>query len=83
MRDKSKLKDLIIRAKQGDEDALNEVVGRFLPIISKHSRRLGYEDACSELVEWIINAIQRYKPNSPEGEEEFEQLFSKLDEKNT
>ncbi|AYO29363.1 hypothetical protein D2962_00975 [Biomaibacter acetigenes] len=73
---KQKLKELILKAQGGDQDAFNQVIERFKPIVKKYARRFGSEDVCSEIVEWIINATMRYKEKSTWGREELEKFLS-------
>lgn len=55
---------------------MTEVVNRFIPIVKRYSRKLGYEEACSDLVVWIIKAIHRYRPNTTWGRDELNRYFS-------
>ncbi|GFN22955.1 helix-turn-helix domain-containing protein [Thermanaeromonas sp. C210] len=75
---KVKLRELIMKAQAGDQEALAELIQRFSPVIKKYSRRLGYdyEEARSDLVAWIVDAVRRYKPKTPWGRSELEQYFS-------
>lgn len=70
MYNRPKLKDLIRRAKNGDEEAAHQVVDRFKAIVKKYTRRLGDEDAGADLTEWILNAIKNYRPNTTWGRDE-------------
>lgn len=58
-----RLKELVLRAQQGDEAAMEEILHRFLPAIKKYSRCMGYEqnDAAQDLREVLIKAIKSYK----------------------
>ncbi|WP_156807445.1 helix-turn-helix domain-containing protein [Effusibacillus pohliae] len=51
---------MVVRAKNGDKDALAAIIQRFMPAIRKYSRRLGYEEAYSDLVEWMIKTVNRF-----------------------
>ncbi|HBT48191.1 helix-turn-helix domain-containing protein [Moorellaceae bacterium AZ2] len=73
---KAKLQELIVKAQAGDQEALAELVQRFNPVIKKYSRRLGYEEAGSDLVAWIVDAVHRYKPNTTWGRDELERYLS-------
>jgi len=73
---KPKLRELISLARSGNEEAMTEVVNRFIPIIKKYSRQLGYEEASSDLVFWIIKAVHRYRPNTTWGRDELNRYFS-------
>jgi hypothetical protein len=77
MQKKPKLRELISRAKAGDRQALAEIVQRLTPLVKKYSRRLGYTDACSDLVSWILAAVKRYKPKTAWGKNELERYFSR------
>jgi len=61
---KPRLRELIAKAKNGDAEAMTRLVGRLIPLVKKYSRRLGYEDACSDLVTRIIEAVHRYRPHT-------------------
>jgi hypothetical protein len=52
MKRKIKLKTLIANAKDGDQDAIVQLVHRFIPAIKKYSHRMGYEEAYADLVAW-------------------------------
>lgn len=67
-----KLKALIVKAQDGDEDALFEVIQRFIPMVKKYSRQLGYVEAFSDLITWIVGAVHRYKPRIMQGKGELE-----------
>lgn len=77
MQRKPKLRELIALAKNGDEEAMTQVINRFIPIVKKHSRQLGYEEAYSDLVTWIIEAVYRYQPNTMWGSDELDRYFSR------
>ncbi|MCL6476785.1 MAG: helix-turn-helix domain-containing protein [Peptococcaceae bacterium] len=77
MENKPRLRDLITLAKNGDKDAMARVVERFVPIVRKYGRKLGYEEACSDLVTWIIEAVHRYRPNTTWGRDELNHYFSR------
>lgn len=81
MRNKLKLKELIHKAQNGDKDALNQVIGRFMPIVNKYAYRLGSEDVSSEIIEWIINATMSYKEKSSWGKEELEKFVNQHNNK--
>ncbi|MQL52515.1 helix-turn-helix domain-containing protein [Desulfofundulus thermobenzoicus] len=74
---KPRLRELIALAKNGNEEAMTQVVQRFIPIVKKYGRRLGYEDACSDLVTWIVEAVYRYRPNTTWGRDELNRYFSR------
>ncbi|KKM13003.1 hypothetical protein SY88_00055 [Clostridiales bacterium PH28_bin88] len=75
MQRKPKLRELIAKAQSGERDAVNEVVHRFIPLIRKYSRRLGYDQACADLVVWIVSAVHRYQPNTKWGKNELERCL--------
>lgn len=77
MERKPKLRELITLAKNGNEEAMTFLVKRFTLIIKKYSRRLGYDEACSDLVLWIVDAVHRYQPNTTWGREELERYLSR------
>ena len=49
-----------MKAQQGDEKALEEILTRFLPAVKKYSRIMGYEqeDAVQDLREVLIKVIK-------------------------
>lgn len=57
------LKELVLKAQQGDEKALEEILTRFLPAVKKYSRIMGYEqeDAVQDLREVLIKVIKSYQ----------------------
>lgn len=73
---KPTLQELIALTKNGDEDAFLQVARRFLPVVRKYSRGMGYEDADADLVVWIVNAIHRYQPKTTWGRDEMEIYLS-------
>jgi len=73
---KIRLSELIARAKNGDQEALVQVIERFLPIIKKYSRDLDNDEAYSDLVTWIIAAVKRYKPKTSWGKDELNSYLS-------
>jgi DNA-directed RNA polymerase specialized sigma subunit len=83
MTKKQKLSDLVARVQSGDKEATEQLVDRFMPIIKKYCRQLGYNDAGQDLILWILSAVKRYKPNTAWGREELEHYFSQNNDKNT
>ncbi|ADL08482.1 helix-turn-helix domain-containing protein [Thermosediminibacter oceani] len=79
---KPKLRELIYRAKDGDEEALVQLVERFVPIVKKYTRRVGNGEMYSNLVEWIVKAVKRYQPDTRWGREELNRYLASLREKN-
>lgn len=75
MQRKPKLRELIAKVKNGEEGAVLEVVHRFIPLVKKYSRRMGYDEACSDLVVWIVSAVHRYEPRTTWGRDELQQYF--------
>ncbi|MCG0276047.1 MAG: helix-turn-helix domain-containing protein [Thermosediminibacteraceae bacterium] len=59
-----KLRDLISRAKEGDEEAIVQLVKRFTPIVKKYTGKIGNGEMYSNLIEWIIKAVKRYQPDT-------------------
>lgn len=51
---------LLERARRGDARAIEQIVDRLEPLLRKYSSQLGYDDARSELVEWLLKAIHAY-----------------------
>lgn len=62
MERRQKLLGIIINAQNGDQDAVIQLVHRFIPIIKKYSREMGYEEASADLVAWTVKAIHKYRP---------------------
>ena len=54
MENKPSLRKLITKAKDGDAEATAQLVSRLIPLVKKYTHRLGYDDAYSELVTWIV-----------------------------
>ena len=81
MKPKAKLSELIRRAQCGDSVAVNELVNRFQPILKRYSKELDYEDAYSDLVEWVIKAVKNYKPNTSWGRDEIKRYLNSKGEK--
>jgi DNA-directed RNA polymerase specialized sigma subunit len=75
MQKRLKLRELISKAQNGEEDALIEIIHRLIPLVKKYCRRLGYAEACSDLITWIVSAVHRYTPNAKWGRDELEQYF--------
>jgi len=79
LQEKPKLRELIALAKSGNEKAMAQVVRRLIPLVKKYSRQLGYDEACSDLVTWIIEAVHRYRPNTTWGRDELTRYFTRKD----
>ncbi len=62
MKNGQKVKLLVVNAQNGDQDALIQLVYRFIPIVKKYSRGMGYEEAYADLIAWIVNAVHKYDP---------------------
>lgn len=62
MVEKPKIKTLITEAQKGDQDAVVQLVRRFIPVVNKYSRWMGYEEAYADLVVWIVSAVHKYQP---------------------
>ncbi|WP_206915465.1 helix-turn-helix domain-containing protein [Alicyclobacillus suci] len=71
----SKLSELVQQVQNGDNDALRQLVQRFMPLIKKYGHHNPDDEAA--LILWIADAIQRYKPNTSWGKDELEQFKSK------
>jgi DNA-directed RNA polymerase specialized sigma subunit len=71
MQKRLKLRELVSKAQNGEEDALIEIIHRLIPLVKKYCRRLGYAEACSDLITWIVSAVHRYTPNTKELEQYF------------
>ncbi|BBB92662.1 MAG TPA: helix-turn-helix domain-containing protein [Methylomusa anaerophila] len=76
MKHKPKLKELIIQAQNGNTEATAQLVFRLSPLVRKYSRQLGYDEACSDLVTWIVEAIHRYQPSTMGKKGKLERGFS-------
>lgn len=50
---------LIKKSKINDKESLWQLIEKFDPLINKYSRMLRYEDAKSELIEYLIKVIKR------------------------
>lgn len=76
---KPSLRKLITQAKNGDAEATAQLVSRLIPLVKKQSRRLGYDEAYSDLVTWIVEAVHRYRPNTTWGRDELNRYCSRKD----
>lgn len=54
------LSHLLKRAGNGDAEAVRQIVQMLDPVLRRHSRTVGDDDAYSELVEWLLRAIGKY-----------------------
>jgi len=63
LNEKTGFKELIIKSQSGDLDATEQLINRLSPLIKKHSFKLGYDEACSDLTLWILETIAQHKPN--------------------
>lgn len=61
MEKRLKLKVLIADAQNGNQDAVVQLVHRFIPIVKKYSGRMGYEEADADLIAWFVNAVHKYR----------------------
>jgi len=59
---RQKLKVLIVNGQNGDQESVVHLVHRFIPLVKKYSRRMGYEEAYADLIAWMVNAVHKYKP---------------------
>jgi len=72
---KTKLSELIARVKSGDQEAIAQIVERFQPLLKKYGYRFGSDDAYSDLVIWMINAIKCYQPGTNWGKDELHRFL--------
>ena len=73
-----RLGHLIIKAKSGDKEALNEAVERLKPIVKKYVERRGYPfyaEMEQSLTEELIKVIHRYEPETDWGEKSIIDYF--------
>lgn len=56
------MKALVRRAKNGDQAAMAEIIGRYLWMIDAHSRTNGMvdEDCKQAIIEQVIKAVKRF-----------------------
>ncbi len=80
MENKPSLRKLISKAKDGDAEATAQLVSRLIPLVKKYTHRLGYDDAYSELVTWIVEAVHRYQPDTTWGKDELNRYCSQKDD---
>lgn len=52
------------RAQSGEDEAMLNLISKFLPLIKKYGRKLGYEDATSDLIADFIEFIFRWNLNN-------------------
>lgn len=50
---------LITKARTGDADAMLQVIHEFQPLLLKYTRKLGYEDAYSDLILFFIELVHK------------------------
>ena len=60
------LKELVLKAQQGDSEAVMTIINQFIPAIKKHARNLGYDDAEADLKAWACRSILNYKMREKE-----------------
>ncbi|KLU63522.1 hypothetical protein CEB3_c00990 [Peptococcaceae bacterium CEB3] len=80
MDNKLSLRELITKAKDGDAEATAQLISRLVPLVKRHTRRLGYDDAYSELLTWIVEAVQRYQPDTTWGMDELNRYCSRKED---
>ena len=51
-------------AQSGDDQAMLNLISKFLPLIKKYGRRLGYEDAANDLIADFIEFISKWNLNN-------------------
>lgn len=51
---------LIEQAQQGDKEALNTLIERFIPLIKKYGSQLAYDEAESDLILWLVKVLKNY-----------------------
>jgi DNA-directed RNA polymerase specialized sigma subunit len=77
-KESKRLGHLIIKAKSGDKEALNEAVERLKPIVRKYVDRRGYPfyaEMEQDLTEELIKVIHRYEPKTDWGEKNLVDYF--------
>jgi DNA-directed RNA polymerase specialized sigma subunit len=72
------MRKLLIEAKNGNEDAIEEVINQYKPLIISKSETGGYfnEDLYSILVLQLLYCIQRFVINEKEVSEKFIEHFN-------
>ena len=53
------LKDMVKRAKGGNEESMIELIEKFSPLIRKYSRKLNYDDAEADITIFLIETIKK------------------------
>ena len=56
----NELMNLILKSKQGDKNAILEIINNFMPLIKKYSRKLLYDGADSDLIIALIKILKAY-----------------------
>ncbi|MBS3978119.1 MAG: helix-turn-helix domain-containing protein [Syntrophomonadaceae bacterium] len=77
MQGKQRLQELVAKVKNGDQEAVIELVNRFVPLVKKYGHRMGYDEATADLTAWIVHAVHRYEPNTMWGRNELNKFFSR------
>ncbi len=49
---------LLVKAQQGDEKAMLELINRFQPLLKKYAKKLGYEDAYEDFLLFFIELVK-------------------------
>lgn len=52
------------RAQSGDDQAMLNLISKFLPLIKKYARKLGYEDAANDLIVDFIEFVSKWNLNN-------------------
>lgn len=49
---------LLVKAQQGDEKAMLELINRFQPLLKKYAKKLGYDDAYEDCLLFFIELVK-------------------------
>lgn len=50
--------NLLVKAQQGNQEAMLELIDRFQPLLRKYARKMGYDDAYEDCRLFFIELIQ-------------------------
>lgn len=55
------LRGMVLRVRNGDIEALTKLLYCLYPLVKKYGRQLGYTGACSDLILWLLHAVDHYQ----------------------
>jgi len=55
------LRGMVLRARNGDIEALTQLLYCLYPLVKKYGRQMGYTEASSDLILWLLHVIGYYQ----------------------